>query len=88
MQNLFGFIGILSVIVYVVSTVMIYVHLKNKGEKVSFLWLRFFMISYAEKYKKLTKDETGEIGYLFYIWLISINAALICAILALFIFKS
>ena len=85
MQTLFISIGIVSVIVFVVSTIMIYSHLKDRGEKVSFLWLRLFMISYANKYKKLTKKETGKIGYLFYIWIISINLALISAILILFI---
>jgi len=79
-------VGILSVIVYVVSTVMIYGHLKDRGEKVSFLWLRLFMISYANRYKKLTKNETGKVGYLFYMWIISVNVALISAILVLFIF--
>jgi len=86
MQNFFISIGILSVIVYVVSTVMIYGHLKDRGEKVSFLWLRLFMISYANRYKKLTKNETGKVGYLFYMWIISVNVALISAILVLFIF--
>jgi hypothetical protein len=84
-QNFFISIGIISVIVYVVSTIMIYGYLKAKGEKVSFIWLRLFMISYANRYKKLTKKETGKIGYLFYVWIISINVALICAILVLFI---
>jgi len=86
MQNLFISIGILSVIVYVVSTVMIFGHLKDRGEKVSFLWLRLYMISYANRYKKITKNETGKVGYLFYMWIISINVALISAILVLFIF--
>ena len=86
MENLFISIGILSVIVYVVSTLMIYSYLKDKGEKVSFLWLRLFMISYANRYKKLTKNETGKVGYLFYIWIVSINVALISAIFVLFIF--
>jgi len=86
MQTLFGFLGLLSVIVYVISTMAIYSYLKDKGEKVSFLWLRIFMISYANRYKKLTKEETGNVGYLFYLWIVSINLALIFAILALFIF--
>ena len=85
MQILFISIGILSIIVYVVSTVMIFSHLKDRGEKVSFLWLRLYMISYANRYKKLTKNETGKVGYLFYVWIISINLALLSAILVLFI---
>ena len=85
MQDLFISIGILSVIVHVVSSVMIYGHLKDRGEKVSFLWLRLFIISYANRYKKITKKETGKIGYLFYMWIISVNIALISAIIVLFI---
>jgi len=85
MQTLFIAVGVLSVIIFIVSTIMIYSHLKDRGEKVSFLWLRLFMISYANKYKKLTKKETGRTGYLFYFWIISINLALISAILVLFI---
>ena len=85
MENIFISIGILSVIVYVVSTLMMYSYLKDKGEKVSFLWLRLYMISYANRYKKLTKNETGKVGYLFYIWIVSINVALISLLLVLFI---
>lgn len=83
METMFIFLGILSVFVFIVSTMMIYSYLKDKGEKVSFLWIRLFMISYANKYKKLTKEETGKTGYMFYLWIISINIALISAILIL-----
>jgi len=86
MQYLLISTGILSVIVFVVSSVMIYGQLKDRGEKVSFLWLRLYIISYANRYKKITKKETGKTGYLFYVWIISVNVALISAILALFVF--
>ena len=85
MENLFISIGILSVIVYVVSTLMMYSYLKDKGEKVSFLWLRLYMISYTNRYKKLTKNETSKVGYLFYIWIVSINVTLISLLFVLFI---
>ena len=85
METIFIFLGILSVIIFIVTTIMIYSYLKDKGEKVSFLWLRLFMISYANKCKKITMDETGKTGYLFYVWIISINIALISAILILLI---
>lgn len=76
MQTVFIFIGLISVIVFIVSTIMICSYLKDRGEKVSFLWIRVLMISYAIKYKKLTKKETGRTGYLFYLWIISINVVL------------
>lgn len=74
-------IAVLSVIVCVVTTILIYNYLKNAGEKVSFLWLRLFMISNVSRYKKLTKERTGKTGPLFYAWIISINLALICVII-------
>ena len=85
MQTLFITTGILSILAYIVSTVMIYSYLKDRGENVSFLWLRLFMISNANRYKKITKKETGKVGYLFYMWIISVNVALISAIFILFI---
>lgn len=88
MHNLLIPVGIMSIMVYIVTTVMIYKNLKARGDKVSFLLLRLFAISYANRYKKLTKHETGKIGILFYLWIITINAALICAILILSVFKA
>ena len=79
-------LGMIAVSVYVVSTVMIYRCLEGRGEKISsFIWIRFFMISYANRYKNLTKKETGKVGNLYYIWLISINIALVCVVLLLVI---
>lgn len=85
MQKVFIFIGLISVIVYIVSTIMMCSYLKDRGEKVSFLWLRLFIFSYVNKYKESTKKETGKIGYLFYLWIISINITLISAILLNFV---
>ena len=70
-----------SVVLYVVSTILIYDYLSKSGEKVSFLWIRLFMIKNASRYKKLTREKTGKTGYLYYIWIASINLALICFIL-------
>ncbi len=74
-------IAAISVVLYITSTIMIYDYLKKAGEKVSFLWLRLFMISNTSKYKKLTREKTGKTGPLYYIWIISINMALICVII-------
>ena len=70
METLFICIGIISVIVYIVSTIMIYDYLKKRGEKVSFLWLRLLILSYVPRYYKITKAETGKAGYLLYLWII------------------
>jgi hypothetical protein len=35
---------------------------------------------YAHRYKKITLNETGKVGPLFYHWVIAINTALVLAI--------
>jgi len=86
LDTLFSSIGIVAVIIFIISTMMIYSYLERRGEKLSFIWLRLYIFSYVSKYVKITKRETGKIGNIFYIWLISINTALLCAILVLFVF--
>lgn len=79
-------IAIIGVTVFVVSSLMMVDYLKKRGEKISFIWIRLFIFAYADKYRKLTKEETGQAGPLFYAWIISINVALVCALLAVFVF--
>jgi len=79
-------IGVLSVIVYLWSTIMIYSFLKNKDEKLqSFILINLFIFKYINDYKTITKNENGKTGYLYYLWLISINTALLCFILLMII---
>ena len=79
-------IGVLSVIVYLWSTIMIYSFLKNKDEKLqSFILINLYIFKYINDYKTITKNENGKTGYLYYLWLISINTALLCFILLMII---
>jgi len=72
------------VLIFVITTIRIYHFLKERGEDVNFLLLRLKMISYAERYKQITRSETGKTGPLFYHWIISINMALLLFILLAF----
>lgn len=75
-------LGGLSVIVYLWSTIMIYNFLKDKNGKMqSFIFINLFIFKYVKNYKKITKNENGKIGYLYYLWSFSINLALICFVL-------
>ena len=86
MENVLIAIAIIGVTVYVVSSMMMVDYLKKRGEKINFLWIRLLIFSYADKYRKMTKVETGKVGPLFYAWIISINVALICALLKALVF--
>lgn len=70
-------LAFIAVIWYIVSGIMIFTELQKKGEKVYFIFLNFMLPFYAHRYKKLTFEETGRTGSLFYHWIIAINTALV-----------
>ncbi len=80
---IFTFFAALAIVIYLVSSIMIYDQLKKRDIKVSFLFLRFLIPFYAHKYKEMTIAETGKTGSLFYWWIISINTALVFAAAAI-----
>jgi hypothetical protein len=66
----------------VVTSLLIYDILKRRGRNPSFLLLRLFIPAYTCEYRKLTVEESGRTGPLFYHWFASIYAALIFAVAA------
>ncbi|MBP7053235.1 MAG: hypothetical protein KBE65_19685 [Phycisphaerae bacterium] len=64
----------------VVAGILICIALSKRGVKINYLFLKALMPWYAHRYKIATLQETGEVGPLFYRWLISINAALVAGI--------
>lgn len=81
LTNVFTIIAILAVIWYTITTLQIYDFLQKHSIKVNFLLLRFFAPSYANQYKRITQQQNGKTGELFYHWIISINIALLAVIL-------
>ena len=79
----FTVIAGIALIWYVVSSIMIYNELKKRNVRVNFIFIRFMIIPYVNKYKEITKKETGKVGSLFYHWLIAINTALVFGIAAI-----
>jgi hypothetical protein len=69
--------------VFVIFAIMIVNEVSKRGVKISFLWLRLYIIKYIHEYRKLTKEETGKVGPLYYPCVVSVNLALICAIAGL-----
>ena len=79
----FAVIAFIAVGWYIVSGIMIYSELQKRGQKVYFVFLNFMLPVYASRYKKITLEETGKVGSLFYHWLIAIKTALVFAIAAI-----
>jgi len=80
--NIFIALIIICAVWHVTVTMIIYNSLQKRGRPVSFFWLRILAPRYAYQYKEITKTETGRAGALFYHWVISINLALLFAVLA------
>lgn len=72
----------------IVVSILICIELGKKGVKVNYLFIKALIPVYAHQYKKMTREETGKPGPLFYHWVISINAALltgVASVLALYL---
>ena len=82
-SSFFFILAFVCIAFYIASSVKIVSELQKRGIKISFLWLRLYIIKYAHQYKKITQQETGQIGAPFYVWIISVNSALLCAVLGL-----
>jgi hypothetical protein len=56
--------------------------IQKRGYKVNFLLMRIMIFKYISQYKEATTKETGEPGPLYRPWIITINGALLFALLA------
>jgi hypothetical protein len=81
-RSLFAAVASACVIWNVITSLRIYDDLRRRKIRVSFLWLRLLAPKYAHQYKRITTQENGRPGPLFYHWIISINLALVFAVVA------
>jgi len=72
--------GLICVIWAVVAAVLIAVNLHNRGVSTSILWLRLMVLRYLHEYARLTREETGRVGPLFYHYVVPLNVALVLVI--------
>jgi len=70
-------VGLLCVVWAVVAAIRIAADLQKRGVPVSFLWLRLMVLKYLHEYARLTRDETGRVGPLFYHYVVPLNVALL-----------
>jgi hypothetical protein len=73
-------IGLLCVIWAVVAAMLIVNDLSKRGIRINFIWLRLMIIKYLHEYAKLTREETGRVGPLFYHYVVPLNVALLIVV--------
>jgi len=62
---------------------MITSFLSRHGIKINYVFLRLFLPKYIHQYRKLTVEENGKPGNLFYAFIVSMNLALVFAIIGI-----
>ena len=80
---LLAVLAFIAVAWFIIAGIMIVNELLKRNQKVSFVFIKLMLPVYAHRYKKITLEETGRVGYLFYHWVIAINTALILGIAAI-----
>lgn len=83
MANTLFILAIVFVGLFVIFSIMIVQELSKRGIKINFFLLRLYIIKYIHQYRKITKDETGKVGPLYYPCVGSVNLALVCSIAGL-----
>ena len=83
MGELFLILSIMCVLWGVVSIIVIASYLSKHGIKISILFLRALALRYLSQYHKISKRESGKTGPWFYSYIISMNLALVFAIVGM-----
>ena len=73
-------LAIVFVGLFVIFSIMIVNEVSKRGIKVNFFLLRLYIIKYIHQYRKITKQETGRVGPLYYPCIVSVNLAMVFAI--------
>ncbi len=66
--------------VFITLAIKMLQEVRKRGIKISIFWLRLYLFKYMHEYKKMTKEETGKVGPLFYPSIFFINMTLILAV--------
>jgi len=80
MSNLFLVLALISVVSGIVSSIVITAWLSKRGMKINYPFIKVMIIKYVHQYRKITQQETGKPGPWFYSFVISMNLALVFAV--------
>jgi len=79
----FFILAIISVICGIVFSLMITSYLSKHGIKINYLLLRLYLPKYIHQYRKLTIEENGKPGNLFYAVIVSWSLTLVFIIIGI-----
>ena len=64
----------------VVAAILIAADLHKRGIAVNVIWLRVLILKYLHEYARVTREETGRVGPLFYHYVVPLNVALVLVV--------
>ena len=83
-MSMFFFIpALVSAIFGIVFMIMITSFLSKRGIKINYILLRLYIIKYIHQYRKITIEENGKPGNLFYPYIVSMSLALVLAVIGI-----
>ena len=83
MSYLFLLLAILCAGWGVVSSIVIASFLSKRNIKINWLFFRILVLKYIHQYHQITKQENGKPGPWFYSYIVSMNLALVLAIVGI-----
>ena len=83
LSTVFILLAITCVLVGVALMMAMTSAVQARGQKINWLFVRFFVLKYISDYRYFTIKETGRSGPLFYPFIISMNLALVFTVLGL-----
>jgi hypothetical protein len=83
MSDFFFALAIIGVFWGIVSSIVISSFLSKRGVKINLLFFRILVLKYIHQYHSITTQENGKPGPWFYSYIISMNLALLSAILGM-----
>ena len=79
----FFILAIISVICGIVFSLMITSFVSRHGIKINYVFLKLYLLKYVHQYRKITVEENGKPGNLFYAFIVSMNLALVFTIIGI-----
>ncbi len=83
MSQPFFILALASAVWGVVSSIVITAFLARRGVKINYVFIKVLILKYVHQYRKITMQENGRPGPWFYSYVISMNLALVLAIVGI-----
>jgi hypothetical protein len=83
LSEIFLGIALGSVAWGVVSAIVIASYLSSRGRKINVIFFRILILKYIHEYYEITQQENGKPGFWFYSYVVSMNLALVTAVIGL-----